>query len=55
MVSFDVQKILIRSYLFFLIFPTVEDGSKKKKNTADLCQRVSFVFLLEFYSIQSSN
>ena len=43
MVSFAMQKLLslIRSYLFIfvLIFITVEDGSKKKKNLASILAR----------------
>ena len=48
MVSFAVQRLLrlIRSYLFIFVFVffALGDRCKKKKNTAQACQRVFFLF-----------
>ena len=57
MVSFAVQKFLnlIRSHLFIFVFISIPLGERSKKNIAAIYVKEcsAYIFLQEFYSIQS--
>ena len=57
MASFAVQKLLslIRPYLFIFTFISISLGDRSKKNIAAIYVKEcsAYVFLYDFYSIQS--